>query len=181
MKPESENYNKVLNLLRKSEPILYSTESIEREVIKRVIKINRSGIKFSEVIDFLFSWVYIGWVRRSFIAASIVLVLVFVYQQGVILKRIDVLSRQTVVSDKESTLSPADELEKLLTVYKNSGRLFPSKTITISERQMKELLESVKELQIKYKDLEKLIEEDPGLKKNIEKKLIENNRTKINL
>jgi signal recognition particle subunit SEC65 len=66
-------------------------------------------------------------------------------------------------------------------VYKNSGRLFPSKTITISERQMKELLESVKELQIKYKDLEKLIEEDPGLKKNIEKKLIENNRTKINL
>ena len=46
---------------------------------------------------------------------------------------------------------------------------------------MKELLESVNELQIKYKDLENLIEEDPELKKLIEKKLIENNRTKINL
>jgi len=52
---------------------------------------------------------------------------------------------------------------------------------TISEKQMKELLESVNELQIKYKDLENLIEEDPELKKLIEKKLIENNRTKINL
>lgn len=52
---------------------------------------------------------------------------------------------------------------------------------TISEKQMKELLESVNELQIKYKDLENLIEEDPELKKLIKKKLIENNRTKINL
>ena len=46
---------------------------------------------------------------------------------------------------------------------------------------MKELLESVNELQVKYKDLEKLIKEDPELKKLIEKKLIEINRTKINL
>ena len=46
---------------------------------------------------------------------------------------------------------------------------------------MKELLESVNELQVKYKDLEKLIEEDPELKKMIERKMEENNRTKINL
>jgi hypothetical protein len=181
MKPENEKYNKVLNLLRVSEPTLDSTKEIEREVIKRITKINHFGLNFSEVIDFLFGWVYIGWVRRSLITASIVLILVFVYQQGIILKRIDVLSRQTVVIDKENTSSPTDEIEKLLMVYKNSGRRFPSKTITISESQMKELLESVNELQIKYKDLENLIEEDPELKKLIEKKLIEYNHTKINL
>lgn len=181
MKPENEKYNKVLNLLRVSEPTLDSTKEIEREVIKRITKINHFGLIFSEVIDFLFGWVYIGWVRRSLITASIVLILVFIYQQGIILKRIDVLSRQTVVIDKENTSSPTDEIEKLLMVYKNSGRRFPSKTITISESQMKELLESVNELQIKYKDLENLIEEDPELKKLIEKKLIEYNHTKINL
>ena len=113
--------------------------------------------------------------------ASVILVLVFVYQQGVILKRIDVLSRQTIVTDKEIVSTPADEIEKLLMVYRNSGRRFPSKTITISEKEMKDLLESVNELQIKYKDLENLIEADPELKKLIEKKLIENNRIKINL
>jgi signal recognition particle subunit SEC65 len=125
--------------------------------------------------------VYIGWVRRSLIAASIVLVLIFVYQQGVILKRIEVISRQTVVVDKENVQSPADEIENLLMAYRNSGRRFPSKTITISEKQMKELLESVNELQIKYKDLENLFEQDPELKKIVEKKLEENNRTKIKL
>jgi hypothetical protein len=181
MKPESEKYIEVLNLLRKSKPLLASTKDIESVVIKRITKTNHNGFSSSEIIDFLFGWVYIGWVRRTLITASIVLIMVFIYQQSIILKRIDVLSRQTVVIGKESTMSTADEIEKLLIVYKNSGRILPSKTITISERQIKDLLESVNELQIKYRDLEKLIEEDPELKKMIEKKLMENNRTKINL
>jgi hypothetical protein len=46
---------------------------------------------------------------------------------------------------------------------------------------MKELLDSVNDLKIKYKDLMNLIEEDPELKKYIENKLIENNRSKIKL
>jgi signal recognition particle subunit SEC65 len=125
--------------------------------------------------------VYIQWVRRSLIAASIALILIFVYQQSIILKRIDYLSRQTIVTEKESGSAPAYGIEKMLMLYSNSGRRFPSKNITISERQMKELIESVNELQLKYKDLENLIEEDPELKEMIEKKLIENNHTKINL
>lgn len=181
MKPESEKYNKVLNILRNSKPLLNSTEDIEREVINKIARAHQNRLYLSEVIDFLFGWVYIGWVRRSLITASIILVLVFVYQQSIILKRIDFLSRQTVIIDRENVSTPADEIEKMLLIYKNSGRRFPSKTITISEKQMKELLESVNELQIKYKDLENLIEGDPELKKLIEKKLIESNRTRINL
>ena len=66
-------------------------------------------------------------------------------------------------------------------MYKRSGRRFPSRSITISEKQMKELIDSVNNIQIKYKDLMKLIEEDSELKKYVENKLIENNRTKIKL
>jgi hypothetical protein len=161
--------------------VLDSTEDIEKEVIKRITKVNHSQLNLPEIIDFLFGWVYIGWVRRGLIAASILLVLVFVFQQGIILKRIGMLSKQTVINDKESVSTPTDEIEKLLMVYKNSGRRFPSKTITISEKQMKELLEKVDELKNKYKELENIIEGDPELKKLIEKKQIETNRTKINL
>lgn len=181
MKRENETYDKVLDLLRKSQPQLDSQKEIEREVIRRIQKPNHLAVNISEAFDFLFGWVYIGWVRRSMIATSVILVLIFVYQQGVILKRIDSLSKQTIVTGRESVLTPANEIEKLLTSYKNSGRIFPSKTITITESQMKELLESVKELQIKYKDLEKIIEEDPDLKKMIEKKLMENDQTKTKL
>jgi hypothetical protein len=120
-------------------------------------------------------------VRRCLVVASVALVLVFAYQQAIILRRIDYLSRQTIVSGRESTNAHADEMEKLLVVLRNAGRRFPSSNITISEKQMKELLESVNELQLKYKDLENLIEGDPELKKMIQKKLMENNRIKINL
>jgi hypothetical protein len=181
MKTESEKYNRVLKILRNSRPSLDSTDDIEREVINKIARAHQKRLNLSEIIDFLFGWVYIGWVRRSLITASVILVFVFIYQQGVILKRIDIISRQTVVTDKGILSTPTDEIEKLLLVYKNSGRRFPSKTITISEKEMKDLLESVKELQIKYKDLENLIESDPELKKIIEKKLIENTHSKINL
>ena len=181
MEKGNEKYNKVLNLLRKSTPLLNSTGDIENEVLIRIKKINQSGVNLSEVIDFLFGWVYIGWVRRSLIAAAMALVVIFVYQQGVILKRIEVLSRQTIIINNGNAASSSDEIDKFLTQFRNSGHRFPSMNITISESQMKELQESFKEMQIKYKDLENIIEGDSDLKKLIEKKLIENNRTKINL
>jgi hypothetical protein len=180
MKTESEKYDKVLNLLRKSKPELDSTADIEREVINRISGIKKPGFIFSEVIDFLFGWVYIGWVRRSLIAASVVIVVIFIYQQGVILNRIDMLGRQIIINDKHSSTS-SDEIEKLLTIYRVSGKKFPSKSVTISESQMKELLESINELQLKYKDLENLIEADPELKKIIQEKLLENSHNKFNL
>ena len=92
MKNGIEKYNKVLNILKKSKPILDTTDDIEKEVFKRINRVHRIRFNLSEVIDFLFGWVYIGWVRRSLIAASVVLVLVFIYQQSVILKQINYLT-----------------------------------------------------------------------------------------
>lgn len=181
MKPESEKYQNIIRLLSESKPVLTSTEDIEAEVIKKISEIPDYRSSFSETVDFLFSWVYIGWVRRALITASVILVLIFVMQQGIILRRIDMLSRQTVIIDKEKSSPTADEIDKLLMVYKNSGKKFPSKTLTISEKEMQEFLESVNELKIKYKDLENIINSDPELKKMIEKKLNENNRLKTNL
>jgi hypothetical protein len=181
MKPESEKYNKVLNILRNSKPVLNSTADIEKKVIERISGMNQTNPDLSDVIDFMFGWVYIGWIRRSLITASLGLVLIFVYQQSVILKRINYLGTQTIVNEREKGFISADEFEKRLKMYKLSGRKFPSQNITISEKQMKQLLESVNELRTEYKDLLNLIEEDPELKKIIEKRMIENNRNKIKL
>jgi hypothetical protein len=109
------------------------------------------------------------------------LVLIFVYQQGTILKRIDILSRQVVIKNNSNNPISAEEIEKLLTIYKNSGKKFPSKSIDISDKQINELIESLDELRVKYKDLENLIESDPELKRMIEQKLIDNERSKFNL
>lgn len=179
MEPEIDKYDQLMTLLRNSKPKLDSTEEIERDVMRRIKQTQHRGINFTATTEFLFGWVYIGWVRRSLIAVSICLVVLFVYQQGIILKRIEAISRQTIVTDRENSLTPEDMIEKMLINYKNSERRFPLKTDNISETQMKELLEAIKELQMKYRDLETIIEGDPELKKLIEKKMIENKRTRI--
>ena len=43
---------------------------------------------FSDFIESLFGWVYIGWVRRSLIGVSVVLVAIFVYQQAFIFREV---------------------------------------------------------------------------------------------
>jgi hypothetical protein len=181
MGTESEKYKKVLNILRNSKPVLDSIDDIEREVIRKISKAHQSEGVSSDIIEFLFGWIYIGWVRRTLIAASVVLVVVFVWQQGVILNRIDLLSNQVVVSEGTKVSTHGDEIEKVLTLYKNSGRRFPSKNITISEQEWEQIIDSVNELQGRYKDLLKLIDEDPELKKLIEDKMDGKNLKKIKL
>jgi hypothetical protein len=178
---ESEKYRKVLDILRSSKPVLNSTDDIENEVIKRISKVKGLEPNFLNIIDFLFGWVYIGWVRNGLITVSVLLVVLFIWQQSIILKRIDLLSRQTIIENAETISNPASEVERGILMYRISGRRLPSYNITISEKQMNQLLDSVYELQVKYKDLIKLIEDDPELKSSIEKKLKEHNQQKTKI
>lgn len=180
MKTENEKYYKVLKALSKSKPVLDSTEEIENAVLDRINAVSRSGITMDDVLDFLFGWVYIGWVRRSLITASVLLVMAFIYQQRIILQRIELLSRQTILTG-ESDFIPSDDLEKSMAIYKLTGRRLPTQKITLTEKQLRQLLDSVNEIQVKYRDLLKLIEEDPELKQYVEKKLLENNQVKTKL
>jgi hypothetical protein len=177
---EREDYNKVVRLLRKSKPLLDSTEDIEREVFGKISEKHHSGLILSDLVGFLFGWIYIGWVRRCLVAASVVLIVIFIWQQGTILKEIGFLRRQTILIEGENLSDPDYIMERRI-MYKLEERRFPSRTITISEKQMDQLLESINDLQVRYKDLMKLIEEDPELKKMLERKLIENSKSKIKL
>jgi hypothetical protein len=181
MSTENEKYDKILEILRKSEPSLKSTEDIEKEVFERITRTHKYEFALEEIIDFVFGWVYIGWVRKSLITASLVLVMVFVYQQSVMLKRINYLSSQIVIIRGETATNPSDEFERQIMKYKLSGRITHSNDFTLSEKQIDKLLESVNELQGKYKDLLNLIQEDPELKKLVEKKLLETKHSKIKL
>ena len=181
MIPESEKYNRIVNKLRKLRPYLSSTKEIEDAVIKRISKDSNRKPILSDIIDFVFGWVYIGWVRRSLITASVLLVSIFIWQQSIIIKRINILSEKTPVIQRESSSGSIENIEKLMTIYTNLEVKFHSKTITLSEKEMREILESLNEMQIKYNDIENLINSDPELKKYVEKKLEENNRTKIKL
>jgi hypothetical protein len=174
----NDSYKKVVEILKNSRPDLVRPEEIEKEVIKRIQNKNRTTRRFSDFIDSLFGWVYIGWVRRSFITAAVIMVSVFVYQQALILKQVNNISKQPVVISGEPVPGSLSEISKKLTLYKISNKLSPSNEINISEKQLEQIIESYNSLQTKYKNLLRIIEENPELKKYINSKLNENKKYK---
>jgi hypothetical protein len=181
MKREEEKYDALLKILRKSGPKLESTKDIEDNVIRRIEQMENKDDRSMNLFDYLFGWVYIGWVRKSLIAASFFIVAFFVYQQSMILKRINALSNQPVINESRVMTGLSGNLKGKLLFFKITGKKIESKRNTITDKQIEEFLKSINDLQYKYKDLIKLIDEDPELKKEIEKRMTEKHKKKFNL
>ncbi len=180
MNSDEIKYTRILNILRKSKPVFHSADDIEDKVMKRIMRKEEKQEPSPGILNFLFGWVYIGWVRRGLVAASIILVIAFVYQQTVILKRINNLNRQAVFIESQIITGSSDNSDAAF-LYRLAGRKLPAGKINISEKQVKRLMKSYSELEAKYKDLIKLIEEDPHLRKYVEEKLDESSKKKFNM
>lgn len=171
MTADNDRYKKIMEILRSSRPDLTGPDEIENEVINRILQKNLQPVWFSDLTESLFGWIYIGWMRRCLVGAAVILIAIFVYQQAFIFKQVKNISKQVVITGNETGQGSSSALDKRLTLYKISSRLSPGGETKISESQIKELLDSFYDLQIKYKDLLRIIEEDPELKIYIEKKL----------
>lgn len=169
-------YEKVLNLLRQSKPVLTDIESVAEKVIRQLQE-EEAKISLPElIIEFLFGWVYIGWVRRSMITAVLVVALLFGYQQALILRRINDLSGQRIQNGTFLMTNLNDDFANKLLIYRITGRKLSDGKITVSEKEIDEMINSLNKLQIKYKDVINLIENDPQLKKYVEDKMNENRK-----
>lgn len=180
MKSSEENgsYDRIVNILKNSTPDLTNPEEVENEIIRTIRSQNQRRGRISDLVESLFNWVYIGWVRRSLIGISVVLVAIFVYQQAFIFRQVKELNRKIVITGNESSSVSSSELEKRLVLYKMSSKLSLTGEVGISESQLDEFLDAYSELQVKYKDLLRIIEEDPELKNYIENKLKEDRKYK---
>ncbi len=176
MKDDKSKYESVLNILRNSKPVLNDPETVSEKVIRKLQE-EKSRVSFTDlVIDFLFGWVYVGWVRRSMIAVTMVIVLFFGFQQAIILKRINDLSSQKIENGNSVMTSLKDEITSKMLIYKITGRKLSGEELPVSKEEIDEMIKSVNKLQVKYKDIIDLIENDPQLKKYVENRMKEINK-----
>jgi len=181
MRSEEDKYDALIRILRKSGPEPVDAKEIGDKVIERIEKIKKKETRSINLFDYLFGWVYNEWLRRGLVAASIFIVILFAWQQSVILKRLNTLGSQIINAGEMAVRDVPDDLSGKLLLYKLSGRKISWKKIQVSEKQLEDLIESVNEVQTKYENLIQLIEDDPELRKELEKKLTEKNRKKFNL
>jgi hypothetical protein len=183
MKMEQVNgkYEKVMEILKRTKPELGSTADIEEKVLYRISANKKSKMDPADLIDFLFGWTYIAWVRRSLITASVLIVIVFIFQQSIMMKQISSLSRQIESYERDASGVPGEYKDRRMMLLRFSGKRFPLFRKTNSDKQLEELFRTIDQLKMEYKELDKLIKEDPELKKMIEKKLSEINGNTIKI
>jgi len=180
MKNDSTKYDRIRDILKKSEPILTGSEAIEENVMEKIRDKKKARENYN-FLDYLFGWVYVGWVRNGLVAASVLIMAVFVVQQSIILKRINNLEQQTISTSTSFVKGVPDDFESAFMIYKRSPSNIHLKNGKLSDKQLRQLEESINDLQTRYSDLIKLIEDNPELKQYIDQKLSEKDKKKFNL
>jgi uncharacterized protein YecE (DUF72 family) len=176
---DNRKYERVLNLLRKSKPVMEDAEAVTDRIMRQLQE-EKSKISLTElIVEFMFGWVYIGWVRRAMVAATLVIVVTFGYQQALILKRIDELSGQRIQDGPIVMTNLKDDLTDKMLRFRLRGRKLPNEKMSVPQKDIDEMIKSINNLQVKYKDIFFLIENDPQLKKYVEDKINENKKSKI--
>ena len=180
MDSEREKYDKVVEILRRSKPIIRDQEALSERILHKLRREKQDVVLIDRISELLFGWVYISWVRRSLIAVSFAILLVFLFQQSVILHRISEIDKLTIFTSSQLMPDASDRLDSKL-LYKRAGFILPAKRGELSDKQVDQLIKSFNELQVKYKDILKIIDEDPDLKNYIEQKLNQKDRKKLKL
>jgi len=174
-------YEKAVKIIRKSKPVLSNPGVIEDAVIRSIRDKEKDRGLITGLVESIYGWIYIGWVRRSLVGAALIIFTVFVYQQADILRSVRSLEKEIVSIRSEQPTVNVRDLERRLTVFKISSKISTGRKIEVYESQLQEIIDSYKNLEQKYENLNRIIEEDSLLKNYFENKLKEeeNNRSKI--
>jgi hypothetical protein len=173
----TDKYEKVTGILRNSKPVLPHPEILEEKVMERIRE--RKALKPFLFLDYVFGWVYIGWMRNGLVTASFLLVAFFAVQQTIILRRVNELEKQALYTGAGNIHAPLQDAKYVL--YKSYNEKIQRNSDKITEREMKLIFESLNEIQSRYKALLNMIDENPELKIYIQDKLSDKDRKKFKI
>ena len=64
MRVGDKKYEDVLKLLRNSKPVFTDVEAVTEKVMRQIQEEKSKFSLMELIVEFLFGWVYIGWVRK---------------------------------------------------------------------------------------------------------------------
>ena len=171
MEGEFNKIDKVLGTLKRSGPVLKDSEALSENVIRQIQDGKEAIPLVNLVYELLFGWIYVGWLRRIMVTSAVMIVLLFGFQQAVILKRINSLSGKTYIEAGVINTSMPGEINGIFNKHKLFGKKPSAGDIYVSEKEIENLIKSLNDLQVRYRDLFELIESDPELKKYVDERL----------
>jgi hypothetical protein len=173
MKSNDSKYERIISTIRAIQPEMRHPEIINKRILEK-IEMKRRGTSISDVVlDFFFGWIYIGWVRKSMVFAAMFFILLFIYQQAVIIRKVSELSGQRISNGSLFISGSTEGITGRINFFRLSGRKLQLEKKTYSKEDIDEMIRSVNNLQIRYQDLFDQIRDNPELKKYVETRLNE--------
>ena len=166
-----EKYRNIISLLKKSRPVLSDPLRVRENVLKEARRLRNRGNRGNILGEILFGWIYVGWIRKSFITLAAAVIIFFGYQQAVILRKVNSLSSQRYRSITGPSTSITDDISARMVLYRFAGKQFVDQNLKVSEKDIDKLVIEIKALKVKYEDLLYMIENDSQLNEYFEKKL----------
>ena len=178
METEKGKYEDLIRFIRKNKPEMKHPDIVTEKVMDELRK-GKSGIGMKHIlIEVLFGWIYIGWVRKSMVLIAVSFIVLFGYQQAVILKKINELSGQRINDGNLFMTGSINGLPERAGLFRLSGKDLSGKKTIVSKKDIDEMINSINTLQIKYQDLIDQIKDDPELKEYIETRMKEKRELK---
>ena len=175
---DEEKYRRAVDLLKEAGRI-HDVSQVEREVMTKLYDLENRKSPAVVIYGFLFGWTEIMWVRRSLILASFVLILMFVYQQSVIVRQLNTLSSHIVFDNlRPSSAIQTERLTRLRLIKSSAGRMDED---LLTDEQIQQMINSYDKLRTEYESLLKIIEADPELKRIFNERLSDMNHEKVKM
>lgn len=149
-----ENYKKTIRRIVDHKIDSDSLDRVKSSILSE-IESSSEPVGTVSILDFLFGWAEIVWLRRSMVIASLALVMIFVVQQFTVLNRLGSLEQRMMGVSTESIIEFQKENMHLNSVlYIENSNINPTDSVKVSNHDLVSLLRSYRELQKKLRDLE---------------------------
>lgn len=166
-----DKYRNLVEMLKRSTPVLSNPETVRDNVLREIRKAGKEAGLLSSTGEFLFGWIYVGWLRRSLVTIAAAVIFIFGYQQVVIIRKINNLSDQRIQNGSVVSTDFSDDIYNRMMYYRFTGKMMDGEEIHASENEINKLMVEINKLRLKYEDLIFMIENDPMLMEYIETKL----------
>lgn len=160
MKKE-EKYRKVIERLKKVEPVLEDKEQLTNKIMSSISKVPKTSETQEKMFYFFFGWVRNPWMRLAMASITILFLVVFSYQQFIIGKRISSLEYQLSMTENVSKTEEAGMAISQRVMIKILSRTQEDDSITVSKDDLEKLLNSYLELQENYESLKPAEQKSP--------------------
>ena len=149
-----ENYKKAIKRIVDHKIDSDSLDRVKSSIISR-IETSSEPVDTVLILDFLFGWADIVWLRRSMVIVSLALVMIFVVQQFTVLNRLGSLEQRMMGVSTESVIEFQKENMHLNSVlYIENSNINPNDSVKVSNRDLVSLLKSYRDLQKKLREIE---------------------------